>query len=238
MSETRTVPVVAAALVLSLGVGLGLYSVGSALEGRNATGITATGSATIDATADSAAWGLTLNKQAPTVTKAVDTVLGSLNRLRNVLAKQGITADQLTIGGVSTNPVYGNNGPTGDFEANAFVRIRSKNVQQIADLNANVGPLLQQLTDVTVNTQAPEYYVSKLADLRPEVQKAAVRDAEKRASVMVEAIGGTLGSPLSIKAGSVTVTAPDAVEVEYAGYDLSTIKKSIRAVVTVTFNVQ
>lgn len=238
MSESRSTPIVAAGLVLALGVGFGLYTIGSALAARNATGISATGSASISATADSAAWGMTLNKQAPSTTKAVDTVLGGLATLKGILAKSGIATSQLTIGGVSTNPVYGNNGPTGNFEANVFIRIRSKDVQQIADLNANVGGILQQLTDVTVNTQAPEYYVSNLDELRPKVQKEAVRDAEARAKVMVDAIGGTLGTPLSMKAGSVTVTAPDAVEVEYAGYDLSTIEKSIRAVVTVTWNVK
>jgi hypothetical protein len=98
--------------------------------------------------------------------------------------------------------------------------------------------LLSVVPDVNMNTNTPQYYLSNLDALRPQVQESAVKDARTRAEVMAAALDVKLGKPLSIRASSITVTAPDVIEGEYGGYDLSTIAKTVRAVVSVTFEVQ
>ena len=91
---------------------------------------------------------------------------------------------------------------------------------------------------VNINTNPPSYYISTLDELRPRVQEAAVKDAKQRAEVMAKALGVQLGKPVVIKASSITVTSPDVIEGDVGGYDLSTIDKRVRAVVSVTFEVQ
>lgn len=237
MKERLGLSVFAAGLVLAVGLGAGLWTVGDALNTRNAGGVNSTGSATIDATADTAVWTIYMNKQDQSVKTAVSGVLTNLDKLKAYLTNGGVSADDITVGGMTTNAVYGNNGPTGLFEANVNVRVRSKDPELIAKLNTNINQLLASTSDITLNTQAPEYYVSKLAELRPKVQELAVQDAQKRAKVMVEAIGGELGDPLKISSGAIQVLPQDTVEGDYGAYDLSTIKKTIRAVVNVTFEV-
>lgn len=235
-TQLRT-SIVAAAALLALGVGGGLWSVGTALEARSAEGITATGSASIHATADTAAWSLYISKQDSSVKSAVTGILASLKRVEAFLKNGGIPEDGITVGGISTSPVYGADGPTGYFEASLEVRVRSEEPETVAALNRQMDKLFSASGDLTVSAGSPEYYVSNLDELRPQVQELAVLDAKNRADVMIKALDGSLGSIISVKAGSVTVTPPDVIEGEFGGYDLSTIDKSIRAVVYVEFRV-
>ena len=223
------------ALLLSVGLGTGLWFVGDAIDNRDETGITALGSASISASADTAIWTIYLSESEPEAPAAVASVILELEALREYLLSNGVTESQITVGGLTTNQDYGQNGPIESYTASLSLRIRSTDVQLISFLNRDITQLLA--TGVSINPAAPEYYISNLAELRPQVQEAAVRDARTRAKVMVEAIGGEIGDPVSISSGSVTVTPPDIVEGEYGGYDLTTIEKSIRAVVTVTFEV-
>lgn len=223
------------ALLLSLGFGSGLWFVGSAIDNRDEKGITALGSASISATADTAIWTLYLSESEPNVSASVASVMEELNSLRTYLIEGGVAESQITVSGLSTNQDYGQSGPIDSYTASLTVRIRSTDVQLISNLNRDIDKLLA--TGISLNTTSPEYYVSNLADLRPQVQEAAVKDARTRAKVMVEAIGGEIGDPIAISSGSVTVTPPDTIEGDYGGYDLTTIEKSIRAVVTVTFEV-
>lgn len=235
MKRELGIPVIISALLLSLGLGSGLWFVGSAIDNRDVKGVTVLGSASISATADTALWTLYLSESAPNVSDSVENLIAELAALRKYLIDGGITEDQITVSGLSTNQDYGQDGPINSYTASLSVRIRSTDVQLISNLNRDIDKLL--VTGVSINTTSPDYYVSNLADLRPQAQEAAVKDAKTRAQAMAKALGGEIGDPISISSGSVTVTPPDTIEGEYGGYDLTTIEKSIRAVVTVTFEV-
>ena len=223
-------------LIMSLGVGVGLWFVGDGFKARAVTGVTSTGSAVINATADTAVWSLTLTAREADSALAAKLVAAALPKVRKYFVSAGMTADQLTVGSLNTYTMdNGNGGQT--TEASVNFSVRSTDVQKVASLNAKVMELLAVAPNVNVNTNAPQYYLSNLDALRPQVQKAAVIDARARAGVMAAALNVTLGKPLSIDANSITVTAPDVIEGDYGGYDLSTIAKKVRAVVSVKFEV-
>ncbi len=223
-------------LIMSLGVGVGLWFVGDGFKARTITGVTSTGSAVINATADTAVWSLTLTAREADSALAAKSVATALPKLRNYFVKAGMTADQFTVGSLNTYTMDNGNGGQ-VTEASLSFSVRSTDVQKIATLNSKVMELLAVVPDVNVNTNSPQYYLSTLEKLRPEVQKLAVLDANARAEVMASALTVTLGKPLSIDANSITVTAPDVIEGDYGGYDLSTIAKKVRAVVSVRFEV-
>lgn len=235
MKRELGIPIVISSLLLSFGLGTGLWFVGNAIDNRDVKGVTVLGSASISAVADTALWTLYLSESAPNVSQSVENLVAELDALRGYLIDGGITEDQITVSGLSTNQDYGQDGPINSYTASLSVRIRSTDVQLISNLNRDIEKLLA--TGVSINTTSPDYYVSNLADLRPKAQEAAVKDAETRAKAMAAALGGEIGDPITISSGSVTVTPPDTIEGEYGGYDLTTIQKSIRAVVTVTFEV-
>lgn len=235
MKNRIGIPVIVGALLLSAGVGVGLWFVGDGFRTRTLTGVTSTGSAVLDATADTAVWSLTLTARDTTAAAAAQRVAGALPKVRAYFVKAGLSESQFTVGSLNSWSAAENGQQF--TEASLSFTVRSKTVQQIADLNARVMDLLAVVPNVNINTSPPSYYISTLDELRPRVQEAAVKDAKQRAEVMAKALSVTLGKPIIIRSSSITVTPPDVIEGEAGGYDLSTIEKRVRAVVSVSFEV-
>jgi hypothetical protein len=106
----------------------------------------------------------------------------------------------------------------------------------VKKLSTNLGTLLAQ--GVNVSNYGPQYYVSQLSDLRPQLLEQAVRDAQVRAEAIVAATGGSVGNVMSVRSGPFQVTSPDSVDTSAGGfYDTSTIDKTITSTVTVVFKV-
>ena len=235
MKSRIAVPVIIGALLLASGVGVGLWFVGDGFRTRTLTGVTSTGSAVIEATADTAVWSLTLTARDTTAADAAKRVAGALPKVRAYFVNAGLSEAQFTVG--SLNSWSASENGQQFTEASLSFTVRSKTVQQIADLNAKVMDLLAIAPNVNINTSPPSYYISTLDELRPQVQEAAVKDAKQRAEVMAKALDVSLGKPIIIRSSSITVTPPDVIEGEAGGYDLSTIEKRVRAVVSVSFEV-
>jgi hypothetical protein len=236
MKTRLGIPLVIGSVLLAAGVGVGLWFVGDGFRTRTLTGVTSTGSAVLDASADTAVWSLTLTARDTTAANAAKRVAGALPKVRDYFVKAGLSEAQFTVGSLNSWSAAENGQQF--TEASLSFTVRSKTVEQIAELNAKVMDLLAIAPNVNINTNPPSYYISTLDELRPRVQEAAVKDAKQRAEVMAKALGVQLGKPVVIKASSITVTSPDVIEGDVGGYDLSTIDKRVRAVVSVTFEVQ
>ena len=114
--------------------------------------------------------------------------------------------------------------------------MRSENVDLVRKLSTNLGSLLE--TGVNVSNYGPQFYVSKLSELRPELLKQAMEDAKIRAEAIVSATGGSVGNVMSVRSGPFQVTSPDSVDTSSGGfYDTQTIDKTITSTVTVMFKV-
>ena len=235
MKQRLGVSLVIGAILLASGIGIGLWFVGDGFRARTVTGVTSTGSAVIEAKADTAIWAMTLTARDADAAKAAKAVAATLPKIRAYFTKAGVDASQLTVGSIYswTNNESGNQ----VTEASISLSIRSTDVQQIATLNGQVMELLAVAPGININTNPPSYYISTLDELRPQVQEAAVKDARNRAEVMAKALETKLGDPIIIRSSSITVTPPDVIEGEAGGYDLTTIEKRVRAVVSVTFEV-
>lgn len=236
MTGTHRIPLVLGAGIVAVATGIGLWHVGDGFAARTDQGVTSTGSAVITATADTGIWSVTIVASDASMTKAAARVVRALPALRSYFIDAGIEREQITVGSLGT---YTTSSESGNprAEANLSITVRSKTPQLIADLNGRVTELISLATDVNINTNPPSYFLSDLERLRPQVQELAVKDARNRAQVMAAALDVELGSPTAIRSGSITVTPPDSIEGEYGGYDLSTIEKHVRAVVSVTFDV-
>jgi len=60
--------------------------------------------------------------------------------------------------------------------------VRTKDVQLVSKLSQNIGALLQQ--GVNVSNYGPQYYVSTLNKIRPELLSEATKDAKARAEAI------------------------------------------------------
>ena len=227
------------ALILAVALGGGLVKVGAGFAARNANGITVTGSAKTSATADNVVWTLNVSLTRPTVAEAVTKVGNDVASVSKYLTDGGIPADALTLGSVSTyaNEQWVNGNNTGkilNYRASRDVVVRSKDVQLVSKLSQGIGTILQQ--GVTVNNYGPQYYISNLPELRPQLMSDAMKDAKVRAESLTKAVGGSLGSLSNVKAGPIQITTPDStMTADYGAYDTSTIEKTVSATVSVTF---
>ena len=228
------------ALLIAVAMGAGLYQVGRGMASRGDTsGLTITGSANVNVSADRAVWTSTVTEMAPTASAAVTKVSQGVDALSSYLKQGGIDASLLELGGVSTsyNLEYGKGNLTGkilSYQASRDVTVRSNDVKKIQKLSQNLGVVLA--TGVNVISNGPQYYVSTLADLRPQLLANAMKDAKVRAVALTSATGSSVGAVRSARQGPVQVTAADSVEVSDGGvYDTRTIDKTVSTTVTVVF---
>jgi hypothetical protein len=242
IERRKAVAIVAAAAILASSLGIGLAKVGSGFAARNTNGITVTGSAKTEASADNAVWTLNVSLTRSAVSAAVEKVDSDVSALRKYLTDGGIAASDITLGSVSTyaNEEYSNGNNTGrilNYRASRDVVVRSKDVQLIAKLSQEIGSILQ--AGVSVNNYGPQYYLSTLPSLRPKLLEAAMKDAKVRAEAITKAVGGKVGSVQSVRAGVFQVTTPDSTMTSDMGaYDTTSIEKTVTSTVSVTFTVK
>jgi hypothetical protein len=239
--KSRSITVIAASLIMALAVGGGLVKVGAGFAARTDNGITVTGSAKTTATADNVVWTLNVALSSPLVADAVRKVGADVDSVSEYLTKGGISASALTLGAVSTyaNEEWQNGNNTGrilSYRASRDITVRTSDVQLVYKLSQGIGSLLQ--SGVNVNNYGPQYYISTLPDLRPQLLEEAMKDAKTRAVAITKAVGGSVGAVQSVKSGVFQVTTPDSTMVSDGGaYDTSTIEKTVTSTVSVTFAV-
>jgi len=239
--KSRSITVIAASLIMALAVGGGLVKVGAGFAARTDNGITVTGSAKTTATADNVVWTLNVALSSQLVADAVKKVGADVDAVSAYLTKGGIPADALTLGAVSSyaNEEWQNGNNTGrilSYRASRDITVRTKDVQLVYKLSQGIGSLLQN--GVNVNNYGPQYYISTLSDLRPQLLEDAMKDAKTRAVAITKAVGGSVGAVQSVKSGVFQVTTPDSTMVSDGGaYDTSTIEKTVTSTVSVTFAV-
>ncbi len=239
VERRKAVTIIVAAVIMSRAIGGGLMKIGSGFASRSSDGITVTGTAKTTATADNAVWVLNVSLSSPTVATAVNKVDADVAALSQYLTKGGIPADALTLGAVATfaNEEYSNGNATGrilSYRATREVTVRSTDVQLVAKLSQGIGSLLA--TGINANNYGPQYYISNLPELRPQLMAEAMKDAKVRAEALTKAVGGNIGSLVNVKAGPIQITTPDStMTADYGAYDTSTIEKTVTATVSVTF---
>ena len=239
--KSRSITVIAASLIMALAVGGGLVKVGAGFAARTDNGITVTGSAKTTAAADNVVWTLNVALSSQLVADAVRKVGADVDAVSAYLTKGGIPADALTLGAVSSyaNEEWQNGNNTGrilSYRASRDITVRTKDVQLVYKLSQGIGSLLQN--GVNVNNYGPQYYISTLSDLRPQLLEDAMKDAKTRAVAITKAVGGSVGAVQSVKSGVFQVTTPDSTMVSDGGaYDTSTIEKTVTSTVSVTFAV-
>ncbi len=240
VERRKAITIIVSAVIIALALGVGLTQVGTGFATRAGNGITVTGSAKTSAVADNAVWTLSVSLSSPTVGAAVKKVDSDVAALSSYLTQGGIAADALTLGAVSTyaNEEYVNGNSTGrilSYRASRDVTVRTKDVQLVSKLSQGIGTLLE--TGINVNNYGPQYYISNLPELRPELMSEAMKDAKLRAESLTKAVGGSLGSLANVKAGPIQITTPDStMTADYGAYDTSTINKTVSATVSVTLN--
>jgi hypothetical protein len=226
--------------LLAIAVLLGSISIAHGIRDRGHSNVvTVTGSAKEQVSSDFAIWDLSVSSQQSGAAGAAKELAGWTEKIRAFLTAQGIQPDEVTVQPVSTeslNAVDNNGDPTQviGYTVTRNFEVRSSRVAAVADVAEASAKLIA--AGVPLQAQPLQYVLTKLSDLRPKLLADAVRDAQNRGKVLVEASGAHLGKLRDVQVGVFQVTSPNSTQVsDYGVYDTSTLKKDVTAVVNVTF---
>jgi len=131
--------------------------------------------------------------------------------------------------------------PNGMFSSNIEsyrliqeIEIRSNDIDKITAISRESTKLIQD--GVQFQSMPPQYFYTKIADLKIDMLALATKDAKDRAGKIAENSGSRLGELRFAKMGVFQITPINSNEVsDYGINDTSSIEKEIMAVVNCVF---
>lgn len=228
----------AVALVLSSIIGAWAYT--QTKKGDQT--VTVTGSARKRIKSDLVLWRAGVSYQAPVLSDAYKALSDNIPRIKQYLLSKGVAENQITISSITSTTLHDK-----DSDGNESARIsgyslrqellvRSNDVDKIERIAREATELINQ--GILLESGTPEYYFTKLAELKIEMLAEAAKDAKVRAQQISSSTGSSIGSVRSARMGVLQITAADSNEVSDSGMnDTSSLDKDITAVVNVSFAV-
>ncbi|MDD3118439.1 MAG: SIMPL domain-containing protein [Victivallales bacterium] len=179
--------------------------------------------------------------------KVLKTAYSTLNQQTDmVLAKiktAGFKPEEITVGGMRTLKVVKKNANGKDtneldfYQLSQPITIASDNVKLISSKYKTFNDLLLLGLEITVNS--PEYFISNLDKCKMDLLAQATQNGYDRARLIAQSSGGRIGGLKSARQGVFQITAPDSGDIsDYGVYDLSSITKNAKIVVTLTYQLK
>ena len=237
-------PFIIVAVILAIGLVLSAYVAGNSFVKAKEAGnsISITGSAKKQIKSDLAVWRGSFSARAPEMTAAYSNLQESQDKVRAYLQGKGIANQNIVFSSISTSTRYLilPNGQTSNqvesYELYQTVEIKSKNVDQRTLLWREATDLINQ--GVEFQSMPPEYFYTKIADLKIEMLSLATKDAMKRAEQIAKNTNSRVGALRSARMGVFQITPLYSNEVsDYGINDTSSLDKEITAVMTCEFQI-
>ena len=243
MSNERS-GVFAAGLALAIGLILasiiGGWSFVRAKRGDQT--ITVTGSAKKRIRSDLVIWKSSVSYQATTLADAYRSLSEAVPRVKAYLVSKGIPENQITISSISSQTLHARDSDGQDtgqitgYSLRQELIVRSNDVDKVSQVAREATELINQ--GILIESMAPEYYYTKLADEKIAILAEAAKDAKQRAEKVAESTGSSIGSVKTARTGVLQITPADSNEVSDMGMnDTSSLDKDITAVVTLGFEI-
>jgi uncharacterized protein len=243
MSNERS-GVFAAGLAIAIGLIVATVIGGwSFVRGRRGDQtITVTGSAKKRIRSDLVIWKSSVSYQATTLSDAYRSLSEAVPRVKSYLVSKGIPENQITISSISSQTLHSrdsNGEDTGQITGYSLRQeliVRSNDVDKVSQVAREATELINQ--GILIESMAPEYYYTKLADEKIAMLAEAAKDAKQRAEKIAESTGSSIGSVKTARTGVLQITPADSNEVSDMGMnDTSSLDKDITAVVNLGFEI-
>ena len=204
--------------------------------------VTVTGSAQKRIKSDLVVWNAGVTYQASELLAAYQQLSENVPRIKKYLIGKGIPENEITVSSISSTTLNGrdvNGNPTSEitgYSLHQQVQVRSHDVERVAQIAREATELINQ--GILLDSSPPQFYYTKLGDLKVEMLGEAAKDAKARAEKIADSTGNKIGTVRSARMGVMQITAADSTEVsDYGIYDTSTIDKDLTAVVSINFAV-
>ncbi|MDD5166022.1 MAG: SIMPL domain-containing protein [Candidatus Omnitrophica bacterium] len=205
--------------------------------------VSVTGSAENQIESDYIVWRSSFAVKNPQLKTAYANIQEDLKKVKDYLLSKGIKENEIVISQISTAGVYKKNekgNDTNEIEAYVLsqgIEVRSNDVKRIDEVSRQSTELINQ--DIPFISQAPEYFYTKLSELKIEMLAKATDDAKQRAISMANSTGNKIGAIRSAKMGVFQITPITSTDVSWYGEnDTSSFEKKVMAVVTASFAIE
>lgn len=211
--------------------------------------IEVTGSAKKRIVSDLIEWTGSIQSENPDRTTAYRALKAQVDKTLAYLKEQGLPDAEVRVSSVSVEEMNDTEYVgTGEerieryvfkgYRTSQSISVRSADVARVERISREVSQLLEQ--GVAIVSAAPEYYYTKLGELKIEMLAEASKDARTRADNMVKSSGGAgLGKLREADMGVININPPNSTSTSWEGNnDTTTLEKDIMTIVHVTFELR
>lgn len=206
--------------------------------------INVTGNAKMDFESDLVKWNAFFSRKSMDLSAASEQLRSHRELVREFLLGQGIAADEILFDAVNINREfsydYDNNGRsyqtfTG-YSLTQNVSVESRDLDKVDNASREISTLLSQ--GIELSSFPPNYYYSKLEDLKLELISQASDNARQRAKNIATKAGTSLGKLVKADLGVFQITGQnDNEEYSYGGvYNTTSRSKTANVTVRASFS--
>lgn len=229
------------AAVIALAVIIGLWIIGNAYKYKfkSSETITVTGLAEIDFTSDLIVWSGTFNRYGFELKTAYSILKQDESAIKSYLNSKGIPDSNIVFSSVNITKNYQRkyddkgNEISADFSGYTLtgkVRVESRDINRVEKLSREITELLEK--GIELNSNEPQYYYTKLNELKIDLLAKASEDAKTRAETIAKNSGGSLGGIKKATMGVFQITGKNANEDYSYGGAFNTTSKEKTASIT------
>ncbi len=229
------------AAIISIAIIAGFWIVGNAYKYKfkSTETISVTGLAEVDFSSDLIVWSGSFNRYGFELKTAYATLKADEATIRSYLNSKGIADSNIVFSSIAINKnfrrSYDDKGNEISVEFTGYtltgnVRVESKDINRVEKLSREITELLEK--GIELNSNAPEYYYTRLNELKIDLLAKASEDAKTRAETIAKNSGGSLGSIKKATMGVFQITGKNANEDYSYGGAFNTSSKEKTASIT------
>lgn len=227
--------------IAALGFVVGLALLGNAIKNRNQSDntISVTGLGTKTFTSDLITWNGNFSRSSFDLQSAYAELAKDREVIASYLTTNGIKPEEMVFSAVDIQKQFSygsdaNGNSTRSFsgyQLSQSVSIESKEVKKIEDLSRNITEIINRGIEFT--SAPPNYFYTKLSQVKHEMIAEATKDAKERAEKIAENSGAKLGNLKKGSTGVIQITAPNSTEEYSWGGTYNTTSKDKESSITV-----
>lgn len=194
-------------------------------------------------TSDLVVWGITVKTRTKDIIEGYKVIESNQQEILSFLKQNKIADKEIKMSSVTMQEKMKKVGYEKTNELDYYLmsqrfEIVSKNVSLISDLSTKIDVLIKK--GIEIHSENPNYYYSKVNDLKSELLTDATKDARNRARTLAEGSGVKLGFLRAARQGRFSIRSAKATNIssERSYDDESSIEKKIIAVVTVDYSMK
>ncbi len=206
-------------------------------------GLTATGSASCDFEADLIVWRGSFSAYGSSTQSAYQRLKKDAEVIEDYLVENGVTDDEMVFGSISISKRYRYEYNDEGYEIGRYedgydlyqeICVTSNDVDKVDNISRDITQLIE--ANVEFNSDSPEYYYTKLNELKLQLIEEATQNAKDRIDIMAEGTGATLDKMLTANLGVFQITAQNTNSDYSYGGTFNTSSRQKTASITVKLN--